>query len=250
MRSFWAALGFLTLAPVPRSWARGEDALSLSLPMFPLVGLLAGGVLAAIAYGLQRLVPSLPLAALLVIGLVSVSRAMHLEGVADTADGLLSSRPREQMLEIMKDSHTGAMGVIAVVLLVVFKLSLLAAVSGSELWRIVLLTPLAGRCALVTMMVMLPYARTGGGLATVFVPSLRGRARRGLTIAWAVVLPPAVGWLLVGWMGLVGGVAALAMCLLLMAVCRRGIGGYTGDTLGAVCELAELGPALVAVTWA
>ena len=250
MRPFLAALRFLSFVPVPQGWTRGEDVLGSSVPAFPLVGLLAGGVLAALAYGLQQLLPALPAAALVVVGLVYVSRAMHLEGVADTADGFLSSRPRERVLEIMKDSHTGAMGVIAVALLVLLKVSLLAVVPGPALWRVVLLTPLAGRCALVVMMALLPYARPGGGLATVFAASLQGRPRRGLTLVWAVVLPPALGWLLAGWMGLTGGAVALAACLLFIVICGRRIGGYTGDTLGAACELAELAPALVAAAWA
>ena len=249
MRRLLAALRFLTCAPVPRAWTGGETALGSSLPAFPVVGLLAGGVLAAYTYGLQRVLPPLPVAALVVAGLVAVSGALHLEGVADTADGFLSARSRDLALEIMRDSRAGAMAVIAVVLLIVVKVALVTAVPSAHLWRIVLLTPLAGRSALVVNMAVLPYARPDG-LASVFSASLEGLARRGLTLAWAVAVFLASAWLLSGWAGITGGVVALLLCLAFAAVCWRRIGGYTGDTLGAACELAELALVATAAVWA
>ncbi len=249
MRSLLAALRFLTFVPVPLSWTGGERGLGRSLPAFPLVGALAGGVLAAVAWGLSHVLPPLPTAALLVVALVYVSRAMHLEGVADTADGLLSSRPREQALAIMKDSHTGAMGVVAVVFTVLVKTTLLASAGGPVLWKVVLLMPIVGRSALVSCMVVLPYARPSGGLATVFAASLRSRGQRWTTLAWAVVASLGAGWLVAGLMGLVGAAVALGAALVFAAFCKHRLGGYTGDTLGATCELAELGPPLVAAIW-
>lgn len=249
MRSFLAAVKFLTAVPVPWSWTGGERSLSRSVPWFPVVGLACGGALGAVCLGLERILPSLPLSALLVAMMAGVSGGLHLDGLSDTADGLLSSRPRERALEIMKDSHVGAMGVIAIVMVVLAKFALLASVSDDARWRLVVLAVLAGRCGFPIVMMLLPYARPQGGLATVFAASLLPAARRWGTFVWAAVIAPGGGYLIAGWVGLSAGAAAVALVLLLAGYSRYRLGGYTGDTLGAGCEVVELVPLLVAVLW-
>ncbi|MBN1631450.1 MAG: adenosylcobinamide-GDP ribazoletransferase [Thermoleophilia bacterium] len=247
IKPFFSALRFLTPVPVPESWAGGERELSRSPYYFPIVGLLAGGVAAAVCFGLDQVLPPLASSAILVCVLIAVSRALHMDGLADTADGLLSSRPREQMLVIMRDSHTGAMGVVAVVCVIVLKTALFASVGPEDLrWKIALLMPLAGRCAMVASMAVFRYARPEGGLATVFAVT---GIRRWALLAWAVVVVLAAGWLLAGLEGLVAGAASVAAGLLVGLYCYRRIGGYTGDTLGATNELVECVPALVGALW-
>ena len=213
-----------------------------------MVGLLAGGAAAAICFGLDRILPPLAGSAILVCALIVFSRGLHMDGLADTADGLLSSRPRDQMLAIMRDSRTGAMGVIAVASVIVLKTALLASVAPEDArWRIVLLMPLAGRCAMVATMSVFRYARTEGGLATVFAVS---GVRRRLLLMWALAVVLATGWLIAGWQGLVAGAASLVAGFLVGLYCHRRIGGFTGDTLGATNELVECVPALVGALWA
>jgi len=169
IKPFFSALRFLTPAPVPASWAGGERELARSLCYFPVVGVLAGGVIAAVCFGLDQVLPPLASSALVVGALIAISRGLHMDGLADTADGLLSSRPREQALAIMRDSRTGPMGVVAVVCVLLVKTALFAAVAPAGVrWRIALLMPLAGRYALVLTMTVFRYARPEGGLATVF----------------------------------------------------------------------------------
>jgi adenosylcobinamide-GDP ribazoletransferase len=249
VRALLAAVKFLTSAPVPWTWTGGEGPLGRSLPWFPVVGLLTGGVLGGVCYGLQPVLPALPLAALLVALMAGVSGGLHLDGLSDSADGLLSSRPRERALEIMKDSHVGAMGVIAIVLVLLAKFSLLVPLAPDMRWRAVILAVAAGRCTFPVTMGLLPYARREGGLATVFSASLTPPWRRRATLVWALLVPPAAGWLLAGWWGLAAGATGAAAGLLWTGYSRYRLGGYTGDTLGAGCELAELAPLLVAVLW-
>jgi adenosylcobinamide-GDP ribazoletransferase len=248
VRPFFAALSFLTPLRVPASWAGGEQELRWSVYYFPIVGLVIGGVAAAACFGLDHVLPPLATSVIVVVMLIASSRGLHTDGLADTADGLLSSRPREQMLEIMRDSRTGAMGTIAVVCVVLAKTLLLASVvpDGSR-WRLVLLTPLAGRCAMVVVMAALRYARAEGGLATAFV---LGGVHRRLLLLWAPVAALGAGWLLAMSQGLVAAAAALVAGLLVGLYCHRKIGGYTGDTLGATNELVECVPALVGALWA
>ena len=250
MRSFLAATKFLTSLPLPWAWSGGEQALSRGVPWFPLVGLAAGGLLGAVCLGLEHVLPPLPLAAVLVALMAWVSGGLHLDGLSDTADGLLSSQPRERALEIMKDSHVGAMGVIAIVMVVLIKFALLATVSDELRWRAVILAVFVGRCTFPVTMTLLRYARPEGGLATVFAASLQPPPRRWATLAWGVALAPGIGFLVAGWPGLVAGAASIGAALLFAAYSRYRLGGYTGDTLGAGCELVELVSLLTVVVWA
>ena len=84
-----------------------------------------------------------------VVLLIAVSGGLHIDGLADTADGFFSSRPRERILEIMRDSRTGPMGVAAIVCEVALKIALIASLSGPSRAWVLLLTPVAGRSALL-----------------------------------------------------------------------------------------------------
>jgi adenosylcobinamide-GDP ribazoletransferase len=124
----------------------------------------------------------------------------------------------------------------------VLKCAALASVPEALRWGIVFLAPQAGRCALVVQMAVLPYARREGGLASVF-----GRPR------WTAVMAPAilaaVGWLALGSIGLAAAALSTTSTFAFSVWCRRKIDGFTGDTLGAACEIAEIVPVLVAASW-
>ena len=245
MKPLLAAIRFLTVLPVPGTWGTDEVSLRRSVPCFPVVGLLIGGVAAGGAIGLCRVLPPLPTGVVLTILLAGASGALHLDGLADTADGLLSARPRDRMLEIMRDSHVGVMGVVAVVCVLGLKLATLGSLCADYLWRAALLTPLAGRTALVVGMALLPYARPDGGLGTVFF------ARRPrIAAVWAMLVLGAAGWGVAGPAGVAAAGASLIVAALLSGYVYRRIGGATGDTLGATCEIVELVPALTLAVWA
>ncbi len=246
MKPFFSALRFLTPVPVPDRWSGDTDDLRTGLFYFPVVGLITGGVVAALGYGLGRILGPLPASTLVVIALIAASRGLHVDGLADTADGFFSSRSRERILEIMRDSRTGPMGVAAIASILLLKISLLSAVGGPLKWRVVLLMPLAGRCALLLVMAFFPYARSEGGLATVF---RSGRRRLAVLAIWAIVVLAAAGWLLGSWTGLAAAGGSIAVGLLFGLYSWRRIRGYTGDTLGATCELVESVPALVFALW-
>lgn len=235
IKPFFAAWRFLTVIPLPASLGLTERDLGRSAPFFPLVGLFVGLAAAGLDYGLCRILPVSAASALVVVFLLSVSGALHMDGLADTADGFFSSRSRERMLEIMRDSRIGPMGVIALVCVLILKVSLLASIAEPYRMPVIFLTPLAGRSVLLLQMSLLTYARPAGGLASVFQNHF---SRRKLIIA--AVFPAVLGWLAGGWPGLFGYLACLSFGLLFAAYAKSKIGGYTGDTLGAACELAEL----------
>jgi adenosylcobinamide-GDP ribazoletransferase len=144
----------------------------------------------------------------------------------------------------MKDSRIGVMGVIAVVCAIMLKVSLLVSLPPSSRTDIIFLMPLAGRCALVVMMTALPYVRSEGGLATLFV-----NRRSWIHALWAALFLIVAAGLTAKWMGLAVAIATLAATAFFAWYSFRKIGGYTGDTLGAVCEIAEIIPVLIAVAW-
>lgn len=243
MKPLIAALQFLTICPGVARVACSERDIGRSTAWFAVVGLLIGAVVAALDRGAMMVFPPLLSSVIAVVVLAAASGGLHTDGLADTADGFLSSRPRERVLEIMRDSRTGAMGVLAIGCMLLLKTTALAAVPGDWRWPVLVLMPLAGRCSMVLQLHGLPYARTGG-LCSVFVAH-----RQRMDVALAVVVPVAVGWFLAGAVG-VGAVAVAFLAVGGLARWSRNkIGGFTGDTLGAGCEVAELAVALLAAAW-
>lgn len=236
---FLAAVRFLTVFPWPSSRDFPGDHLRLCLVFFPAVGLVLGLLGGGAAFFLWTLLPGPVAAVVITLVLLSFSGALHLDGLADTADGFFSSRPREGILAIMRDSRTGPMGVIALVMLLLLKTTSLAGLDRDTAWRAVLLMPLTGRSAIVLMMALLPYARPEGGLATLFYTGRPGRAALAGGALSMVIAPAVAG---------TGGTGAILLAagavLLFSLFCSRKIGGATGDTLGAGCEIAETAAAL------
>ncbi len=243
MKPLLAAFRFLTILPLGRR-SDGPGDLAGSILFFPVVGLCIGAAAMAADGAARILLPSLPAAVCTVLLLIAVSGGLHMDGLADAADGFGSARPRERVLEIMRDSRIGTMGVVAVVAAILLKVAFLDAVPLSMRSPAVLLMPVAGRFALVWSMARLPYARPEGGLATAFRTKSPG-----LHAAWALLFLLACGFATAGWAGLAAATAVPVILSGWHAVCRRRIGGYTGDTLGASCELAETVPVVVLALW-
>jgi len=234
MKSFLVALQFLTIVPVRHPF--GDVVRRRAVFWFPVVGLLIGGLLVLTDAALSALeCPPAISAVLLVSLLAAFSGGLHLDGVADTADGLLGSRSRARALEIMRDSRVGSMGVLAVVLVLGLKVGGVVELTGMWRARALLLAPFTGRCLQLFSLAALRYVRAEGGLASGFIPARRWRC--GLEGVMVLVV---VSWGLGGWagLGLVGGAMALACGF--SCYCRHRLGGFTGDTLGSVSELGEM----------
>ena len=248
MRRLLAAIRFLTILPVPGGVGTAEEDLARSVPFFPVVGLLLGALAGGAAWLLAAFAPPLLAAAGMVVLLLAFSGALHMDGLSDSADGMLSSRPRERILEIMKDSHVGAMGVVAIVCVLLVKFAALASIATApvamaNLWAAAALMPLAGRCAIVVNMAILPYTRPQG-LGKIFC-----RSRAVAPAVWSVAVLASAAWAILGWQGLVVAGASVAVAAIMAAYFYRKIGGSTGDTFGAVCELVELVPAISLALW-
>ncbi len=228
------ALRTLTILPVPGRDAEGFGA---ALPFFPLVGGLLGAALWGLVAACERLPDygwSMGAAAGVVVGGTVLTRALHLDGLADWADGFGGGRDRESTLRIMKDPATGAFGVLAIAAVLLLKFVAVArlAASGTGMWLVAALA--VSRTVQVDLMVWLPYARAEGGKAAPFVRDARGgHLWAALLAASAIVLGlfGPVGALVLGAGGAVGRGLGLWF--------RRRVGGVTGDLLGAASEMIE-----------
>lgn len=232
-RAFLVAVQFLTRVPVPQVAASSNEEVGHSILFYPLVGLLIGLVLAATAWATRAAI--LDVRAALVLGVwVFITGALHLDGLADTADAWVGGfGDRERTLAIMKDPYTGPVGVAVLVLVLLIKF---AAIKGSlihaELGALVL-TPMIGRTMVPILFLTTPYVRSGG-LGVALANNLPRRATSVVsvfTVALSIWVDPTALWALIA--------SGLVFLGLRMWMLQR-ITGTTGDTAGALIELTEV----------
>ncbi len=236
MRStFPLALTFLTVIPWPRLRLAGPEELARSLFWFPWVGALLGVIYGAAALGLGRVWP-LPVAAAGLVALtVILSRGLHLDGLADTLDGLGGGRDPETRLAVMKDSRLGAFGAIGLGLALLLKYALLLALLEQGRLAGLVLFPALSRWGMVYLAYLSPYARPEGGLGRAMTEGVTPRTLGGATLfalALSLVLFRVQGLLVLAAAGL-----AVLGCSRFF---RQKLGGVTGDVLGAANELLEV----------
>jgi len=237
-RLFLCALQFMTRLPTSRLDDFQPDWIARSAPYFPVVGWVVGAVSAAAFLVASQFWPGLPAAVIAVAAGLLVTGGFHEDGLADTADGLGGGRTSARRLEIMKDSRIGSYGALALWSVLTLKAVLLASLPPWQGALALLLIHGAGRAAAPVVMASLTYVR--GANEAKLGPS--PMAVRPYEAAIAVVLGLAP---IVFWPSATQAVAGLLLAAIgaggLALVSRRLIGGFTGDVLGGVEQLAELG---------
>ncbi|MBM3533406.1 MAG: adenosylcobinamide-GDP ribazoletransferase [Alphaproteobacteria bacterium] len=232
------SLAFLTRLPI-----RLETPLPLAAAArgFPLAGTLIGGIAAAVfALAAWMGVPSL-LAALLAVGAaIAATGALHEDGLADSADGLFSGASRERALEIMRDSRIGTFGALALILSVGLRASALSVLAEGA--AVLIAVHALSRAWLPWLMRNGELARTDGLAAGAGKPEAEA-------VLWAAGLGLAVAAIAIGpGPALLAAAVSAASALGVSALARRRLGGYTGDTLGAAEQAAEIGAFLALTT--
>lgn len=235
LRTLAGAVLFFTRLPLPARLGVEAADLRRAITYFPLCGALVGGFAALVWWLAATVFPAAVAAGLAVIAGVVLTGAMHEDGWADVCDGFGGGHTKERVLEIMKDSHVGAYGVLGLVLLLGLRWQTLAALPGALVPAVLVAGHALSRGMAATLMATLDYARPEGPskvralvvrlggwrllfvMATALVPLalLPGRAW------WAVATLVAVRFVLARWF-------------------RSWLGGYTGDCLGAAQQLGEL----------
>ncbi len=231
MSGFWAALQFLTIFPTPLKGEVNGKVNGMSLVYFPLVGLLLGLILLGLYYILIPVLPASVVFALLVAALAILTGGHHIDGLIDSCDGIFGGRNREERLAIMSDTKVGTFGITGAMLLLLTKY---VTICSAPVLPALLLMPVLGRWAMTYVIFFFPYARVSGlGLSF----------KQGITwqkLAVASLLALALSVLLLNWKGiLLLGV----LCAVIFGIGRfiqYRIGGLTGDSYGAVNEIAEV----------
>jgi adenosylcobinamide-GDP ribazoletransferase len=233
--TFPLALTFLTKLPWPWKGEAAAADLARALFWFPWVGALLGLVFLGAWVGFSRVLPLPAAAALLVVLTVALTGGLHLDGLADTVDGLGGGKTPEERRRIMKDSRVGAFGVLGLILVLLVKFAFFLA-GGEQGWRAeFVLFPILSRWGMVWLAYLSDYARPEGGLGLAMTA---GVSREVLSAASLSAIILAV--LLLGYKGLILYIGAGALIYLLSLYFRRVLGGVTGDVLGAANELVEV----------
>ena len=228
---FWVALQFLTIFPTPIRREITAEHSGQSLTYFPLVGLVLGAILSGLHFGLSLVLPESVVNALIVIFLVILTGAHHLDGLVDTCDGVIAGKSKEERLAIMSDSKVGVFGIVAAFLLLLLKY---VSLSSAPILTALLLMPTLSRWSMVAIISAFPYAKSSGmGLAF-----KQGARWYRLTIATVMAL--AMAFIILQLWGLVLMAILWLFVFGIVSYFRSRLGGLTGDTYGAINEIAEV----------
>jgi adenosylcobinamide-GDP ribazoletransferase len=238
-----ASLAFCTRLPLLGETPLSAGVLARASWAFPVAGL-AVGLIGAIVFALAHKsgLPAWPASALAVAATLITTGGLHEDGLADTADGFGGGSTREQKLEIMRDSRTGAYGVCALVLALLLRVSLLASLPNAHLvvWALIA-SHAAARATMPALMFLLPPARSDGLSFDAGRPSAQSVAAAAAIgfIALVILLHPMRGLVALICLGIVVAVTAW--------LSSRQIGGQTGDVVGALEQVSEIAVLLVAL---
>lgn len=248
-----AAFALFSIIPAPVLLRIDRTVVTRAIRAFPWMGMLLGVVAGLVAGGVLAAGAGSWLAGVLALGwLAGATGGFHLDGVADTADGLASRKPADQALAVMKQSDIGPMGVISLLMVLLIDLGSLTSLTATSAglgsgawWRVgllILVGPAVGRASiLLATLPSVPCARPGGFgslVAGVTAPRAAAVNLAVLGLVWA-----GLGWLVAGWTGAVLVVAACALALgwaqgWSRHLIRR-LGGMTGDTFGSLNETTQ-----------
>ena len=220
----------MTTLPIklPDNWSAGDS--GRAAVWYPLVGLIIGALTWLAWTGARLLFSPLLAGVLALLVWVVLTGGLHLDGLADCCDGLLASVTRERRLEIMKDPHVGAFGVIGLILVLLLKAGALASMASDSGFAILLAASLARWCILPAGLI--PPARPSG-MGADFAAGLRRSF-----IVWGAVIPLALA-LLLGARGVLSALAGVGAAALILWFAKSRIGGVTGDVFGMLVEIVE-----------
>lgn len=233
IKRFLIALQFLTILPVKVKDIRDDDYRD-SLPYFPAAGLIIG-LLLVVAAKITSAMPNMFTAAAILTVSVLITGGLHLDGFADTCDAFYGVRTRKERLDIMRDSRIGAMGAMGITLLLLWKFVLIVSIAPAFLWRALIMTTTFSRWAQVLACAISKYAREEGkggffiGRATIRDTIAGGLFTLSLFLIFAGITRGVIIYL-----------TSTVFAALFTLYANKKIGGMTGDTVGAVSEIAEV----------
>ena len=229
MKRLIAALQFLTIIPFGKSAIYDPKGM---IPFFPIVGLIIGGLLSIFDHVALRFWSSQTTAILDVVLLVVITAALHIDGLGDTADGVLGHRGREKALAIMKDSRIGVMGLVAIVCTLAVKWGGIMHLSDHRMLLLVLV-PAYSRSTMIFGIRFLEYGRPDGGTGyDLFDEPIKLTA-----FQWMLI--PVMLSIILGWKGIWLNFVFALLTMTIVFYYKKRMGCITGDMLGAMTEVIE-----------
>lgn len=235
MTRFLIALQFLTVFTFKRDLEVTNEDLAASTIHFPLVGLALGVVLIIAQWLFSSILPHGVVNGLLIALLIICTGALHLDGFADTADGIAGGTDREDILRIMRDSQIGSFGVVGLVTLLLTKYLALNELTESLRNGGLLLMPSLSRWTMAEMAYFSEYARKSEGLGRPFIDLI---GKREILTSGIIIL--IISLVLMAYRGVLILVAIALWTFIASKYFDRKLGGVTGDILGAINELNEV----------
>ncbi len=231
LQHYWVAQSFLTRLPVPISEQYNDKQIGRSVLYYPVVGFIIALLLSVCAWLLSYTNQPLLVAAIICALWVIITGALHLDGLADSADAWLGGHgDKERIFTIMKDPRSGTAGVSAIVLIVLLKVTALSALLEADNWQILFFAPIIARLGASALIFLLPTAKQEGLAYTV---------KQNLPISDISVMLLFLSVVLL-WFNPLIFILSIFVLLLLKWMIIKQIGGITGDTLGATIEIIEV----------
>ncbi|MFA6308988.1 MAG: adenosylcobinamide-GDP ribazoletransferase [Clostridia bacterium] len=225
---------FFTRIPITPNYKAEHEDYGRGLIFAPLVGLIIGEILACAYIILNRVLPAYICVVLVVVIYIIVTGGLHFDGLGDSFDGIFSNRPKEKILEIMRDSRVGTNAVLAIICILLLDISLLLGINKEYIVLILLLMPVAGRIASTVGAGVSKYARNGEGIGKSFIEYCGSKE-----IIIGLVIYFAIFYLTAGFNGLIISILPPISAFVTIKLLGRKIGGATGDTLGATLEINQ-----------
>jgi adenosylcobinamide-GDP ribazoletransferase len=232
------AISFLTILPVLDRRPASDETVTASFAWFPIVGFLLGAALAGEDWLLTHVFAQVIRSVVIVISLTIVTGAVHLDGLADTADALGAGRNRDRALDILRDSRVGTFGASAIFFDLTLKILALSTLAGHRRYTALIVAPMLARWAMLLVAWGLPYLREAGAGSTLLAnENKQGSSRTAFVAVFTIVVMLMLGEF---HASALASVIAIAIVYALRLFYRRWLGGVTGDLIGAGGELVEI----------
>ena len=230
------AIAFLTILPVIDERRASEETVAKSFAWFPLVGFAIGAFLCVEDWLLAPFFAQVLRSILIVLSLTIVTGAVHLDGLADTADALGAGRDRTRALDILRDSRIGTFGAIAIFFDLTLKILALSTLAGHLRSIALVVAPMLSRLAMVWLADGMTYLRDDGAGSELLRRKSLGLRTPTVTLIIVVVVLALGDYHAVG----IAAAVAIAIVFAMRFFYRRWLGGVTGDLIGACAELVEI----------
>lgn len=234
IKRFIIMLQFFTTIPIKQNIKSDVEDYGKGLVFAPLVGLIIGIILTGVYYGLERFFSAQVIFVFIIIAYIILTGGIHLDGLADTFDGLFCGKSKEKILEIMRDSRIGTNGLLAVVCLLLLNYTLFTSLDLKEIKAVLILFPAAGRMASLIGAGASGYARETWGLGKSFIDYCGFRE-----VVSGSIIYIAVFCVILGVEGLVAAAVTIVFPYIILKLIVGKIQGATGDVLGALCEMNQ-----------